>query len=199
MRKRRLWGRRVAVCVTAAAMAISLPASAGVTYDTVHRSYHVSGTTEKSIVRYMRQHPYRGDNGHAYANLKHRYNLTVETELAGEMCRVKEVDLDIDFTMTLPKSSNPGALTGSARRAFDGFVSFAKRHEEHHRASFVTCGRNFVAKAKRMRAVQCFKLVSDIRALLRKADAACEAGERSFDRQQSKAVNGLALFVRGRR
>ncbi|MEQ1902112.1 MAG: DUF922 domain-containing protein [Devosia sp.] len=178
---------------------LAFPASAGVTNDMVVRYYSVGGTTEKSIVRYMRQHPYRGDNGHAYANLKHRYTLQVETEMAGEMCRAKDVELDIDFTMTLPKSSNPAALTASAEQAFAGFVSFARKHEEHHRASFITCGRNFVAKAKRMKAAQCSKLVSDIRALLKKADAACEVGERPFDRQQSKAVNGLQLFVRARR
>lgn len=50
-----------------------------------------------------------------------------------------------------------------------------------------------------MSAGQCYQLVSDIKALLRKADHACEAGERGFDRQQSKAVNGLSLFVKGRR
>lgn len=188
----------MAVLAIAAAMAVCLPASAGVTSDTSYRSYNVGGTTERGIVRYMRQHPFRGDNGHAYANLKHRHTLRVETEKDGPICRATEVNLDIDFTMTLPKSSNPKALSASARRSFDGFVNFAKKHEEHHRASFIACGKSFVSKALRLRAAQCATLISDIKALLKKSDAACEAGERGFDRQQSRAVNGLALFRNGR-
>lgn len=196
---RRLLGGPLALCVMAACLGGALPTLAAVTFDTVYRSYLVGGTTERAIVRYMRQHPYRGDSGHAYANTRHSYNLKVETREEGGMCRVADIDLAIDFTITLPKSSNPGGLTASAKRSFDGFAGFTRRHEEHHRASFVSCGRNFAAKARRMSAGQCYQLVSDIKALLRKADHACEAGERGFDRQQSKAVNGLSLFVKGRR
>lgn len=43
----------------------ALPALAAVTSDTVYRSYLVGGTTERAIVRYMRQHPYRSNSGHA--------------------------------------------------------------------------------------------------------------------------------------
>lgn len=180
------------------AMAVVAPVSAGVTSDTRYRTYSIGGTTEKTIVRYMRQHPYRGDHGDAYANLKHRYALKLRTAGNRGQCKVEALDLDIDFVMTLPRSANPEKLTGSARSSFNAFTSFAKRHEEHHRASFIECGKAFAAKARQMKAGQCSTLNLDIRALLKKTDRDCEAKQRSFDRQQSKAVHSLALFRRGR-
>jgi predicted secreted Zn-dependent protease len=189
--------RRVVLCVIAAA-ALAVPAIAAVTTDTHYRYYSIGGTTEKTIVRYMRQHPYRGDHGDAYANLKHRYNLKLRTSDNRGQCKVDSLDLDIDFVMTLPRSANPERLTGSARSSFNAFASFAKRHEEHHRASFVECGKAFVARARLMKAGQCYALSSDIRALLRKTERDCEAKQRAFDRQQTRAVQGLTLFRRGR-
>jgi predicted secreted Zn-dependent protease len=187
--------RRIALCAIAAVLA--LPVSAAVTSDTQYRTYSIGGTTEKTIVRYMRQHPYKGDHGDAYANLKHRYRLKLATSDNHGQCKVDRLDLDIDFMMTLPRSANPERLTGSARSAFNAFASFAKRHEEHHRASFIECGKAFAAKARQMEAGQCAALSSDIRALLRKAERDCEAKQRAFDRQQSRAVQGLTLFRRG--
>jgi len=180
-------------------VAVTVPALAAVTMDTTYRHYKVGGTTEREIVKYMKQHPYAGDSGHAYANIRHRYDLDLVTKQAGTICKVQSLDLDIDFTITLPQSADPAKLTSRARQSFNAFASFAKRHEEHHRASFVDCGRAFVAKTRQKTAAQCFALAADIRSLLRKADKDCEARQRAFDRQQTKAVHGLALFARGRR
>ncbi len=190
--------RHALAAVAAFALTLALPASAGVTTSTQYRSYKVGGTTEKGIVRYMRSHPYMGDNGHAYANIKHRFKLDVDTAQDGKICKVEDIDLAISFVITLPKSSNPDALTKSARSSFNGFVSFAKKHEETHRASFTDCGRSFVAKAKRQTAGQCSALVRDIRAMLKAMDRDCEAKQVSFDRKESKRVNGLTLFRKGR-
>jgi predicted secreted Zn-dependent protease len=195
---RRLSIRRGLVFAIAVAAA-AVPTIAAVTIDTQYRYYKIGGTTEREIVRYMKQHPYTGDSGHAYANIKHRYNMDLTTKQVGAICKVERLDLDIDFTITLPQSANPAKLTSRAKQSFNAFASFAKRHEEHHRASFVDCGRAFVAKARQKTAAQCFSLASDIRALLRKADKDCEAKQRAFDRQQTRTVHGLALFARGRR
>jgi predicted secreted Zn-dependent protease len=178
--------------------AATLPAGATVTSDTTYRYYNVGGTTEREIVRYMRSHPYQGDNGHAYANLKHRFKLSLKTSANGGQCKVDKIDLDIDFVMTLPRSANPDKLTKRARNSFNGFVNFAKRHEEHHRASFTECGKSFAAKARQMKAEQCFTLNSEIKAALRKMDQACEAKQKGFDRSESKRVHQLALFKYGK-
>ncbi|HWA18113.1 MAG TPA: DUF922 domain-containing protein [Devosia sp.] len=188
--------RRIALCAIAV-MALVLPVGAAMVSDTQYRYYSVGGTTEKTIVRYMRQHPFKGDHGDAYANLKHRYNLRLKTISAHGQCVVERLDLEIDFRMTLPRSANPERLTPSARSAFNGFAGFAKRHEEHHRASFIDCGKAFAARARQMKTAQCSTLNLDIRALLKKTDRDCEAKQRSFDRQQSKAVHSLTLFRRG--
>ncbi|MEO6396628.1 MAG: DUF922 domain-containing protein [Devosia sp.] len=179
-------------------LAIAVPANAGATFRTDYRYYSVGGTTERAIVSYMRQHPYTGNTGHAYANIKHRFQLDIDTVQDGKICKVEDIDLAISFVITLPKSSRPAALTRSARQSFEGFANFAKKHEETHRASFVDCGKSFVAKAKRQSAGQCSALTRDIRNLLRSSDRDCEAKQRSLDRRDSTRVNSLPLFRKGR-
>jgi len=182
------------VIVVAAA---TIPAHATVSSDTSYRSYSVGGTNEREIVRYMRAHPYQGSTGHAYANLKHRFQLGLETSERGGQCVVDKLDLAIDFLMTLPRSANPEKLSKRARNSFDGFVRFAKRHEDQHRASFIDCGKSFVAKARQMKSGQCMALKSDIRAALRTMEAACEAKQKGFDRNDSRRVQELPLFRYG--
>ncbi|MEQ1771905.1 MAG: DUF922 domain-containing protein [Devosia sp.] len=189
--------RLALLCATAAVVALTVPADGAVTSRTKYQSYKVGGTTEKGIVSYMRQHPYRGDSGHAYANITHYYSLKVDTEQDGKMCKVEDIDLAMSFVITLPVPARPSALTKSAKQSFKNFASFTRTHEETHRANFIACGKSFAAKAGTLTAGQCRALVTDVRNMLRQTERDCEARQASFDKQDAAKVNGLALFRKG--
>ena len=169
-----------------------MPAAAGVTSSIVNRDYQVSGTTASGLVRFMNGNPLRGDNGNAYASIHPNYRLDVSTREKAGVCRA-EVDIDIRFTLTLPKAST-AAMSRSTRSAWNNFVSFAKRHEEHHRQSYVGCARAFVARAERLSEKQCFALSAEIRRQFSQMKRDCEAKQREFDRSQIYALARLSLF-----
>ncbi|MCB1490149.1 MAG: DUF922 domain-containing protein [Bauldia sp.] len=188
---------RIAVSVALAA-GIATSAWAGVKTSTQYRSYYVSGSTARSLVSYMRSHPFRGDRGDAVANVRPNYRLSMATKSSGGTCRASAVNLHIAFTMTLPRARSESAMASSTRNAWRSFVSFAKRHESTHRNIYIQCGNSFVAKAQRMTNKSCGALQASIRRLLESEKRSCEAKQRAFDRRDYGRVRNLSLFRMGR-
>lgn len=188
---RRLW--RVVIAVTVGALAI-LPAAAGVRTTSVTRAYVVPGTTAKAVVTYMQRHPFPGDSGGAFANIRPSYSLSVETRPQGGICRASKVDLAVRFVITLPEARDYSRMSPGTQRAWRGFAAFAQRHEEAHRLSYIGCAERFVAQARRQTAKSCRALESTVRRMLQQARRDCEAKQAAFDRRQPNAVRALALF-----
>jgi len=180
------------------AVSIASAAWAGVKSTTQYRSYYVSGSTARSLVSYMRSHPFRGDRGDAVANVRPNYRLSVATKSSGGTCRASVVTLNISFVMTLPRARSESSMASSTRNAWRSFVSFAKRHESTHRNIYVQCGNSFVAKAQRMTNKSCGALQASIRRLLESEKRACESKQRAFDRREYGRVKNLSLFRMGR-
>ncbi|MCB1487731.1 MAG: DUF922 domain-containing protein [Bauldia sp.] len=183
---------------TGLAVSIASAAWAGVKTSTQYRSYYVSGSTARSLVSYMRSHPFRGDRGDAVANVRPDYRLSVATKASGGTCRVSAVTLNINFVMTLPRARNESAMASSTRGAWRSFVSFAKQHESTHRNIYVQCGNSFVAKAQRMTSSNCGALQASVRRALESEKRSCEAKQRAFDRRDYGRVKNLSLFRMGR-
>ena len=169
-------------------------ASAEVRTTTSYRSYSVGGSTARSLVSYMRSHPFRGDHGDAVANVRPLYRLSVATRTSGGTCRASKVTLSIAFTITLPSARSESSMASSTRSAWRNFVAFARRHESTHRSIYISCGNNFVAKAQRLTASSCAGLQASIRRLLESEKRSCEVRQRSFDRSESRRVSGLSLL-----
>src|SRR5262249_18038861 len=130
----------VALAIVAASLLFTGPAFAGVTSSIEWRDYRVDGTTRASLLAYMRRNPFPGDQGPAYANIRQTYALSLQTKEAGGVCRPSAVNVHIHFVITLPKAVNASALAGSTRGSWDGFVAFARHHEETRRSIFLQCG-----------------------------------------------------------
>lgn len=171
-----------------------LPAMAGVRTTSVTQSYRVPGTTAKSVVTYMLRHPFPGDHGGAFANIRPHYRLSVDTRQSGGMCRARDVDLDVRFVVTLPVARDFDKMSARTRAAWRSFADFARRHEDAHRISYIGCANRFVAAARRETARTCRALESTIRRMLQQAKRDCEAKQTAFDRRQRNAVHGLVLF-----
>ena len=185
------WAGRTAA-IAAITAGVTVAALAEVRTSTRTQSYSVSGTTARSLVSYMRSNPFRGSNGDAVANIRPSYSLHIASRQSGGTCRASKVTLNINFVVTVPRARS--ALGGSTRSAWDGFVAFAKRHENTHRRIYVECGNAFVAKAERLSSSSCGGLNASIRQLLEREKRACEARQRAFDRAEYGRVKSLSLF-----
>jgi len=187
--------RAVAATVVAIALsANSLTAFAGVTSTTSQRYYNVSGTSQATLARTIRSNPFRGE----VANIRPEYALDVATKKAGNTCRVTSVNLSIRFVLTLPRA-NEGAMSASTRSVWRNFVSFARRHEERHRAIYLQCARNFAAKAERLSGASCAGLKAKARRLLDAEDRACDRRHAAFDRSEGRRLRSQPLFRTARR
>jgi predicted secreted Zn-dependent protease len=174
------------------AISLSLAAAAEVRTSTRTQYYTVGGTSARTLVGYMRSNPYRGSTGDAVANIRPSYSLDVASRQSGGTCRPTKVTLNINFIVTVPRARS--ALDGATRTAWNGFVSFAKQHEEGHRRIYIQCGNAFVAKAERLSASNCATLQAATRKLLEVEKSVCEGRQRAYDRTEYGKVAGLALF-----
>jgi predicted secreted Zn-dependent protease len=188
-------GSRGIAALAAASLVLSGElAAAGVTTSTQTSSYRVGGSTASDLVSYMRYHPFPGDRGAAVANIRPSYSLSVVSAQTGATCRASAVNLRITFVMTLPSASSAG-MSPATRAAWNSFVAFARRHEEHHRAIYLQCANTFVAKAQQATAGSCLGLNANIRSLLESQKRACDRLQAAFDRQDAPRVLGLSLFA----
>jgi len=185
------WAGQAAV-ITGAALGVSASATADVRTSTQTQSYSVGGTSARTLVGYMRSNPFRGANGDAVASTRPSYALHIASKQHGGTCRPSEVTLNINFVVTVPRARS--ALEGSTQTAWNGFLAFARRHEDTHRRIYVECGNAFVAKAERLSSSTCAGLDAAIRRLLESEKRLCDGRQRAFDRAEYGRVKGLALF-----
>lgn len=183
-----------AAVAAATILLLTVTALGEVTTSDVTRTHKVAGTTAKALVANMTRHPFAGDHGAAFANIRPRYTLSVETKQSGSQCRATTVAVKINFTTTLPEASQRGQMSKAVRNAWDNFANFAKRHEEAHRASYIGCARAFVSKAKQQRHVSCGGVESAIRQSFDRMKRECEAKQAAFDRVEKRKVPRLTLF-----
>jgi predicted secreted Zn-dependent protease len=180
--------------ILAVAIAGLVPAFAGVKTTQSQQNYSVPGTTARQLVQYMQSHPFAGDHGGAFANIRPRYTLSTTTKQSGVICRATRVDVSIHFTITLPVATNLNSLSKGVRSAWNSFAGFAKAHEEHHRQSYIGCAERFVANAMKQKAESCGALEVEIRSLFEKAKKVCEQRQSAFDRQQKGALERQSLM-----
>ena len=183
------------ICFAAATIALSASASADVKTSTKYNAYRVGGTTASGLVSYMKNKPFHGQRGAAVANIMPTFSLNVSTKTEGGVCKASLVRLSMSFTITLPAATSPGGMEAGTRSAWNTFVAFAKKHEETHRAIYVKCGQEFVAKAERLTARSCGALQANIKSLLASTQRSCDSRQAAFDRADYNRIYGLSLFT----
>lgn len=190
----RRFGSRGNAVLAALALVLSVvEATGGVSTSTRIVTYRVVGSSASDLVSYMRRNPFPGDHGAAVANIRPSYSLSIAGKQAAGGCRASSVNLKVSFVMTLPSAS--GAMSPATRAAWNGFVAFARRHEEGHRAIYLQCANAFVAKAQQMTAATCMGLDASIRSLLESQKRACDRQQAAYDRRDGPRVTGLGLFA----
>ena len=180
-------------CASAMALGLCAAASGGVTTSIDQHDFDVFGRTAREIVNYMNDHAFEGDSGRAYANMRPNYSLSLTTHEAGGMCRVASLDVSIELRLTLPVA-DVGQMTPRTRPLWNSFLSFARTHEYHHRATYVGCAQNFVARERATSAPSCWELSAKLNGALQQMSRACEAEEQPYERSQARTMRTLGLF-----
>src|SRR5262249_44798128 len=161
---------RLVLAATAWSLLLPESVDAEVRSSTEFGAYVVSGTTAGALVSYMRRRPFHGDSGPAVANIRPHYTLSIDTSFSDAVCSVKDVDLDINFVMTLPQARTPGAFSPATWSAWSNFVEFARRHEETHRSIYIDCAGEFAVQIAPLVAANCTGLRATIATMFKAAN-----------------------------
>lgn len=176
----------------------SASALGGVTSSISQQSFVVQGTTATGVVRFMNGHAFEGDHGHAYASIHPDYQLSMTTRESGGMCRPAQVNVNVEFDLTLPVAADINGMSGRVRGAWNYFTAFARAHENHHRASYLGCAQGFVVQARQQSAPSCTELEGDVDQMLYAMKRACEVKQIPFDQSQARILRNLSLFALAR-
>ena len=156
---------------------------------TVYQSHPVEGTTASAILGNMYRHPIIDpDDGPAFSNLTHAHDLAISVAPTAAGCGVTRLEFDWHFVITLPVATGESSLAPRSRAAWTAFLGTLKRHEEHHRAIFMQCGRAFVAAAAKLSG-PCSGLKAAVEAYIDDQYAQCMATQRAFDRTDGPRVH----------
>jgi predicted secreted Zn-dependent protease len=183
-----------AVLVAAFLLLVVEAIAAGVTSSVTNRTYSVHGTTARAVVRYMQSHAIAGDHGAAFANIRPRYFLDFETRQVGGVCRATDVAVNIRFTLTVPNAVDRGRMSTRVRRAWDSFLAFVHRHEDHHRQSYIGCARRFIGTAQRQSEASCPMVGRVVRRLFETMRRDCEVIQLQWDRGQRGVLRQQSLI-----
>jgi predicted secreted Zn-dependent protease len=186
---------RLLICAVSAAPAVGLAGGGVVTTTTTVHDHRVAGVTASALVRSLNGHPLQGDHGAAYASIRPDYQLSLTTLQRANQCVVQSVGVHVDFDLTLPVADSLGQMSGRTRAAWNSFAAFARSHEEHHKASYLGCAREFIAQAKLQKADACIALESRIRTMLSQMQRSCEIRQLQYDQSQRRALSRMSLFV----
>lgn len=186
----------VALWIAAALAFPAREAAAELVHSTEYRSHPVRGNTARTVIAYMNAHPIIDpDDGPAWANLTHDYDLTIRTAAAAGACRVSDLTFRWRFVLTLPKAVDYEAMDARTRSMWNGFVAALKRHEETHRAIFLRCGGKFVPAAERLTGpASCAGLERKVRRSIEQAYKSCMAEQRAFESRDRPRILGLAFI-----
>lgn len=166
---------------------------------TVERAYLVRGKTSRALVNYMDEFPFAGDSGPTAANIRPRFDMSVETRESGGICRPVDIDLSIRFTLTLPAAADERWMDRRTRALWKSFADYAKRHEMRHKEIYLSCARSFLAKAGKLSAAGCFALRRAIDELKKSEDERCRKRHEAFDRSELKRILRLPIYADSRK
>lgn len=171
--------RSAAVAMFAVAAVLG-PAEAKPVTATKVQHYEVSGSSASGLDAQMSSlGPWHGD-GRAYANIvvKPNYNGNL---VQGKVCRLQNFKVTASFTMTLPRLAPGTQLPKTLSRQWKSFASFARKHEETHRAIWIECLGKAERRALALRVGDCGALTKEIDRVFESEWQRCERRQEAFD------------------
>jgi len=156
--------------------------------------YEISGTSASGLDAQMSAlGPWHGD-GRAYANIVVR--PTYDGNLVqGRICRLQDFKVAASFTMTLPRLAAGAQLSKTLSRQWKSFSSFARKHEETHRAIWVDCLARAERRALALRIADCGALGKEVDRVFEVEWDRCEKRQLAFDNAERAKLARHPLMV----
>jgi predicted secreted Zn-dependent protease len=179
---------RWSIALAGIAMFTSAAAVAKPPTTTKYVYYNIAGNSAPEIYSAMVSRGPRVGGVKAYAT-----TTAVSSQsgrlLQGQVCKIEDYAVNIDFTIKLPKLKNEGALAGSAKGQWRSFSAFLKTHEEQHRAIWLGCRNEMHAKVAALRVKSCSQLNAQTARLWQQVSQSCNRKHEQLDaRDQAKLL-----------
>lgn len=190
-------GRLRALRIGTALLAVAAPfgglAAKPVTTTKIVR-YTVSASTASGLDEQMSSlGPYHGSE-RAYANIVVRPNYDGKL-VQGRFCRLENFKVTAGFTMTLPILAPGVKLSKTLNSQWKSFSSFARRHEETHRAIWLECLAKAERRALALRVSDCGTLSREVDKVFEAEWQVCERRQAAFDASERSKLMRHPLIV----
>lgn len=184
----------LALCLTVLPL-FAAEAGAEVRSTTETRHHTIRGESAGELVTYLHRHPLPHQGLSAFATLLTEPKLDLAFAESHGGCRVRDVDLNFRFVMTLPRAANEAGMSRTTRAQWREFHAFAKRHEEAHRAIYLAAGKRFVKEALKVgKGGDCREARRAVDRAFARAFKASEGEQTALDRRDTPRVYKLPLF-----
>lgn len=148
---------------------------------TKYLHYPVAGPSAQTLYGSMlRNGPHVGGN-RAYASITMVPNISAYVQENNGSCSIRKFAIDATFTIRLPELKKGLKLSADVRRNFAAFYTFAKRHEETHRAIWLKCAAQTEAAVNRITARNCTEANRRAVKAIEKMNTCRAAKDEAFD------------------
>ena len=180
--------------LTGVQMALAHPARAvpvELNMRTEVRHYAVSGGNELTLLRQMRRKGPRVGGKPALASTRMRARYTAHLRKRGASCRVRDMRMNVTFTMILPRLRTSRA---AMPRRWPAFTRRLRQHEQQHIRIWKDCLRQVRRQLPGLRARSCNGLKRRMRAVYRQIMDQCSRRHDKFDRREKHAAASLPFI-----
>jgi predicted secreted Zn-dependent protease len=169
-------------------VSLCLASQAAAEEPTRYEYYLVMGDTPQRLFASMLTNGPQVSGGRAYASARMERHIETRTERIGHRCRIAALKISMTFTIRLPQLNPDQTITPSVRKSFDRFYTFAKRHEETHRAIWLQCAAEAEALASSVAAATCAEAEAQSLELVDSAAMRCNRRHAEFDATEQKLL-----------
>lgn len=173
--------------VVLASLAVAPQAVGQPEFTTKYVYYAIGGNTPLEIYRSMLKRGPRVDGAKAYAATSAESVQSGKLQ-PGQTCHIEDYRLRIDFQIKLPRIKNEKILSTGDRSRWKEFARFLKKHEETHRAIWLTCAADLETKIHSIKAATCAEVEKKSQSLWDATRKACSKKHDAFDAAEQKKL-----------
>jgi predicted secreted Zn-dependent protease len=175
-------GMAIVFLALGSAMAQTAPA-----FTTKYVYYKVSGDSAAGVYISMLKRGPHVKGAKAYAATSAESSQRGKLELT-KSCRITDYQFSVDFTIRLPKLTDEASLSAAARKRWQQFSSFLKKHEETHRAIWMGCANEIEDRVRALRGRTCDEVDEKAQAIRDEVQNACNRKHAAFDAAEQKKL-----------
>lgn len=158
-----------------------------------YQYYAVNGTSAVQLMRDLHLHGPTVDGAGAYATTESSFSESGQL-VQGKGCSVPRYTIGLSFTITLPAAQDLPDASPRIKKAWRSFYGFVKKHEETHKAIWISCAASMQAKIRSLRMKTCEGVQSKAAQILESESAKCRRKHDAFDRSERSRLKAQPLI-----